>query len=101
MSAPFKVYIVFGQTGEYSNHSDWPVRGFLVRELAERFEFGCAKWAYEHSERIDEHEECDDCYSEKSNGRKCPDTEKSPHDPKYRRDYTGTDYFVVEVEVEP
>lgn len=101
MSIPFKVFVVFGTTGEYSDRGEWAVRGFLKAELAERFEFGCTQWAHEHTKRLDEHEECDDCYSEKSNFRKCPDAEKSPHDPNYRRDYTGTDYYTIEVEVDP
>jgi len=94
-----RVWIVFGSTGEYSDRREWPVRGFIDKARAEAFEFAATRWARDHSKRLKGHE-CDDCYSAAKNFRQCGEDEKSPHDPDYSRDYTGTDYYTVEVEVE-
>lgn len=80
-----KVFIVFGQTGEYSDHSNWAVKGFVDKTRAEAFELAATKWAHEAKSRV---------------GRYEPIKEPSPYDPKFRCDYTGTDYFTVEVEIE-
>lgn len=83
-----RVFIVFGQTGEYSDRTDWPVRGFMTREKAEAFEFEATKWAKGFTD---------------SRGKfyAVRDEEKPAHDPGFRHDYTGTDYYTIEVEVEP
>lgn len=94
-----KAFIVFGQTGEYSDHSNWPVRGFTAREKAEAFEFELTKIAKAH------HDACE-VVSRRNNkrGYSSREWEKAPAyvgpDPGYRHDYTGTDYYTVEVEIE-
>lgn len=87
--AAVKVYVVFGQTGEYSDHSSWPVRGFLTREKAEDFDFMATKWARGWMER-----------HENNRYRQEARDDRPAHDPGFRSDYTGTDYYTIEVEVE-
>lgn len=92
------MFIVFGQTGEYSDHSDWPVKGFTARERAEAFEFECTKAAkaWKETDTARQNEPGYDWCA-------AHDAMKTavPGDPNFRCDYTGTDYYTVEVEVEP
>lgn len=109
MGEPFKVFVVFGSTGEYSDHRSWPVRGFLSREIAERFEFGLTKAAKAFKEESDARQPrlpwndpgADAAYTEFEKW-KAPQIEHlKQEDPLFETSYTGTDYYTLEVEVEP
>jgi hypothetical protein len=97
--ASVKAFIVFGQTGEYSDHTDWPVRGFLSREKAEAFEMECTKAAKAFKKYRDKRREnagyAWDFEIEEAELKKAV-----AGDPSFRCEYTGTDYFTIEVEVE-
>jgi hypothetical protein len=94
-----RVFIVFGQTGEYSDRTDWPVKGFLSRERAEAFEMDATKWAKKYKADLAD-VQCDECYGCGRHNFGCRQEPKPPHDPGFRCDYTGTDYYTIEVEVE-
>jgi len=114
-----RVFIVFGQTGEYSDHSTWPVRGFLDKARAEAFEFDLTKAAkafhdenqarrkaFRHECRDNAASElsgpgADRFYKELAAWRAPVEAELKKRDPDFSYDYTGTDYYTVEVEVEP
>lgn len=97
-----KVFIVFGQTGEYSDHVDWPVKGFTDKARAESFEFECTKAAKVWKEERDRRRSDPDFDWSYVGGQQELKDEKAavPGDPSFRCDYTGTDYYTVEVEVE-
>ncbi len=87
-----KAFIVFGRTGEYSDRGEWPVRGFLDAAKAEAFEFESTKRAkvffdeynsLKYTEVWDEAQEA-----------------IRKFDPGFRCDYTGTDYYTIDVEIE-
>ena len=93
MAPAQKVFVVFGQTGEYSDRIDWAVRGFFSRQKAEAFEFACTQAAKKwfDARAVDDPLFCDDEALRSA----------VPGDPEFRCDYTGTDYYMIEVEVEP
>lgn len=57
------VFVVIGQSGEYSDRRDWPVAAYTDRALAERHEFAATKRAKEFHDTTCEHGErmCDFC----------------------------------------
>ena len=85
-----KVYIVMGQTGEYSDLNEWPVAAFhseakaaeRVAELdvwlrVNKFHSdGQVEWSWSELERIG----------------------KPQFDPNFTCDYTGTNYYLIAVE---
>jgi hypothetical protein len=87
-----KVYIVMGTTGEYSDRSEWPVCGYQDKALATQHADQATLWIVR---------------MRGPNGRmKDVDWEKdlslrgkSPWDKNIQIDYTGTDYYVIEVEM--
>ena len=95
------IHVVFGSTGEYSDRSEWPVRAFRDAAKAEAFEFMSTKWAHELKASIDAHGVCNECYGwDDTKKTDCPRRQKPAHDPSFRIDYTGTDYYTVRVELE-
>lgn len=97
------VYVVIGQCGEYSSHSEWGVRAFLDKDVAEDYAFRATKEAkrlerlYKADYKQWERANPDDIHAP---GR--PDTYKDPVkygsalDPEFHADaYAGTDYFVM------
>lgn len=82
-----KVYVVIGTTGEYSDRMEWLVCGFLDEEKAKErvlLAEGFARDSFISGEfnRYDDVEI------------------KNPYDGKFQIDYTGTDYYYAEIEVE-
>jgi hypothetical protein len=82
-----KIYIVEGSTGEYADRRDWLVKGYFDRTKAEQHAIDAENWLKGYG--IDNW-----C---KNFGR-IPVT--NPYDPCMDVDYTGTMYYVVEVEVD-
>ena len=85
------VYVVMGETGEYSDHCDWPVLAFDTEEMAQTFVTNAEKWLREHdlwrrSGYIDI-----DYDQQEALLRSCP------FDPDVKTDYTGTRYLVMPV----
>lgn len=83
-----KVYVVCGETGEYSNAKVWYVRSFLSPEPANAFRDRLNKWCEErglHNEGL---------------GRDFREHGKPPEDPHFCCDYTGTSYGILEIPLE-
>lgn len=84
------MWLVFGQTGEYSDHVRWPVAAYSSREAAEKHADLAKQWELATYEKRESH--------------KRNVLIKCPYDPNFRRDYTGTDWSVegpFEIFVEP
>jgi hypothetical protein len=81
--ASCSVWIVVGETGEYSDHSEWNVAGFTSEALATHFRDLCQNEA------------------DKVNGKDYTLRRgfKHAYDTQYYCDYTGTGYRVEMVEV--
>lgn len=47
-----KIYVVFGEQGEYSDWSTWPVKAFISEAAANEFETACMKFADARTKRI-------------------------------------------------
>ena len=82
-AATCSVWIVVGETGEYSDYSEWNVAGFTSEEIAERFKDLCQNEA------------------DKVNGKdyKIRNGFRHAYDSQFYCDYTGTLYRVEMVEV--
>jgi len=82
-----KIYIVYGETGEYSDRSDWNVKAFFERKKALVLLNECSedakKWEIKRESEYTS-----------------PPKDWSKHDPDMKMDYTGTDYFIAEVDLE-
>ncbi len=78
------VYVVVGSTGQYSDHREWYVMAFLSRAKAERFTEAVSA----------EYRKIKQRYSE--NLWNIPE-KANPLDPDMQIDYTGTNYYVVEM----
>ena len=79
------VYVVFGETGEYSDRSDWPVKAYLSQQVAQEL---VVKATARANELFAYH------YRDyKVSG-------VNEFDQNMRMDYTGTKYYICEVELE-
>lgn len=88
-----KIYIVFGATGEYSDHKEWPVKAFRSQEKAQAFVIQLTKEArvmlakYNNSPSYWQHG--------KDFSRSEP-FERPPNDPDFDCDYSGVNYYIEE-----
>lgn len=81
-----KVWVVIGTTGEYSDRCEWYVCGYTDKEKATEHADQATLWAVRNKDRLRETR-----YDESPL--------KSPYDEDIVCDYTGTDYYVAEVEM--
>lgn len=82
-----KLYIVMGTTGEYSDRIEWPVAAYEDTEEAEKHVDAATRRSKElmgqrKGNYYDEHPK-----------------EFNIYDPGGQIDYTGTDYYILEVEL--
>lgn len=86
MSEPTKVFVLFGETGEYSDHSEWVVRAYTTKDAAD---VDCAALnaiaGGEAAGRLSWDE------------REGVIARLKQHDADATIDYTGTHYLVAEV----
>jgi hypothetical protein len=75
------IYVVWGATGEYSDHQEWPVIAYEDEQLAQEH-------VTKASERYRE------LLAQIGNNYKIPDG-ANEWDPNMRVDYTGTRYYIV------
>ena len=83
------VYVVFGETGEYSDRSEWPVAAYSTGEMAEaRADSLAAKYREltENGTIITDYDQ-----------REAIETAMRIYDPEFRLDYTGTHWYVLSV----
>ena len=79
-----KVFIVMGTTGEYSDRSDWPVVAYTDGLKAQQHVEDATKAAKA---------------IEVTRENRFDTEEVNEYDANMRMDYTGTDYFLYEVEL--
>ena len=81
-----KIYVVVGQTGDYSDNIQWLVRAYETEKEAQDFCLMAIKWAEK--------------YHEKYKGERIYDEHELPDfDPGFKTDYTGTTYDYKPVEL--
>lgn len=84
-----KIYVVMGDTGEYSDATTWATKAFACREDADRFCKMLNDWCVEQGVHTLEMGRTE--YDVNYEG-------KCELDPDFQADYTGTCYNVLEVE---
>lgn len=87
-----KVYLIEGETGEYSDHSTWVVCASLDKPVAEAY----LKHLHKNLRRLglDEQERLASSNNSEWNSRVA---EMTALDPQFRCDYTGSNYCMFEV----
>jgi ribosomal protein L21E len=93
------IYIVEGDTGEYSGHSTWLVKAFSSKEKAEDL----ARNAMLRAKEIEKESPTDYLMQAYKVGDKVKvkAKKKNKFDPQMQMQYTGTEYTVLEVEFDP
>ena len=83
-----KVYIVIGETGEYSDRTEWPVVAFTEESQAKRFVTAAETWLRVNKCSYD------------STTMPYEDREiRSPFDPALHVAYTGCRYYFIDVDM--
>lgn len=82
-----KIFVVRGQTGEYSDRTEWPVKAFTDEDKAKEFVVQADAIA---RELYIQAEKSHSFWSFKGT---------HPLDSKFEMDYTGTSYYYEEVEL--
>ena len=83
-----KIYVCCGSTGEYSDHIEWYVRAFADESVGRDFVEKCsARYREIKAEYGD-------------NSWEIPEN-ANEFDPGMQTDYTGTNYYLVEVPFDP
>lgn len=86
------VYVVMGETGEYSDRSDWPVRAFLNEGIAQALINQLDEWLRVHGFDMGER-----AHINLERRHPLPTCEL---DPSFACDYTGTRYYLLTIELE-
>lgn len=81
-----KIYLVIGQTGEYSDQVKWYLRGFTKLKDANKL----VKLAQEEADKIFKYQD----------GKFWNVIKRNKYDKQMRMDYTGTTYKIEKVEFE-
>ena len=82
MAQQQRVYVVMGQTGEYSDHIEWTVGAYTNEGAAQTHVERCAGWYRRHKSEV---------------GRRSQSPPTNPYDPDMQTDYTGTNYYYYDV----
>ncbi|MCA1807741.1 MAG: hypothetical protein LC687_07835 [Actinobacteria bacterium] len=85
-------YVVFGSTGEYSDHEEWVVQAFTDERVAMRFVAACD--AHGRHLRL-EYEAAEDDVAERFIRDYKGRTYDHPYDPNFTYDYSGFNYYYV------
>lgn len=80
------VYVIRGETGEYSDRTDWTVKAFRTEMAAQDYLAKLVAWDAEHGARWEEF-----AYEDEPNP-------SNPFDPHYKRRYDGTTYHIEAVD---
>lgn len=84
------IYVVMGQTGEYSDRREWPVIASPCKAVAEKRAEDAADWARKNGYGTPEATAADRYEGDKR--------KQNPYDSGMDCDYTGTDYYVMAVD---
>jgi len=85
-----KIYIVCGITGEYSDRSEWNVKAFTTVEKSSNY-LEKLVTTYRSIDTTD--------YGYKRGNSEELEEVMLPLDPNFYEDYTGTSYYISEVEL--
>jgi hypothetical protein len=83
-----QVYVVMGETGEYSDREGWPVLAYMDEADARAHVARCDEWALANG-----------CHANSDQHVSFVGRDKlvNPHDERMRVDYTGVRYYVMPV----
>jgi hypothetical protein len=92
------IYVVFGKTGEYDDYRDWPVTAFLDETEAEKHAEAACAWLANKLAQT-KHKTWEAVFLDEGHTamQELADSKSNPYDPKMEIDYTGTDWYVVEI----
>jgi len=85
------IFVLFGCTGQYSDSSEWAVRGYTSKEAADA---DCAALNAIAEEIKKGEDSAGDSYDFRENAVR---ERLQPHDAYASMDYTGTEYSVTEM----
>lgn len=95
MKAPTHVYVVMGETGEYSDRSEWPVVAYFDEPAAQAHVLRAETWLREQRIFNDDQSPILGDYDART-----ALVGQNPHDPHMPApDYTGSRYYILTVEV--
>lgn len=86
-----KIYVVQGSTGEYSDNREWLVKAFVNEKRAADL----VQKASERAREVFAMRDDNDWYTYPR-----PERFNNEHDPNMQVDYTGTNYGILEVELD-
>lgn len=85
------IHVVMGTTGEYSDRSEWPVKAFSAQEKAEALVKELVAWAVVKGVHSSQSGRGFADYATRNKwAAECPD-------PNFQCDYTGTNWYTMEV----
>jgi hypothetical protein len=90
-----KAYVVMGRTGEYSDRSEWAVCAYTKEDDAKAHMAKAQEYSDAWKAFKDTQEYVDLNWNEANERIKSA----NPMDPEFSCDYTGTDYWFVELEL--
>lgn len=85
-----KVYVVMGDTGEYSDRTEWSVSAYLDESKAAAHVARLDAWLIEN--KVSRNHADVLVYEDR-------DKLRTPDDPHFTSDYTGTRYLIMAVEL--
>lgn len=83
-----KIYIVEGSTGEYADRQNWLVKAYSSRDKADAHAQSAEKWINDYG------------VSEWRKQKYDANRDLNPYDPNMSVDYTGTSYYVIELDLD-
>ena len=85
-----KIFVVQGSTGEYSDRTEWNVAAYAAKEMAERHVLLVQQWLADEIKGRD--------YWSMNWDEREALTQRNPYDSHMSFDYSGTSYWVAEVD---
>lgn len=89
-----KVHVVMGATGEWSDRIEWPVRAYRSEEAARAEVLRLTNAAMEYVTARG-----DDIFGANDETERLTEAHRAQYDPGFSCDYTGTSYFIYDVEL--
>ena len=89
------IYVVEGQTGEYSDHREWPVKAFVSEKKAKEFVLKVSEEYRRIRQKYDRY--CNDRFWYHNWDR---EKDQNLLDPYMEADYTGTTYSYYFIELD-
>lgn len=91
MTVESNAYVVFGSTGEYSDHMYWPVAVYAFKEHGEYHVMRANEWCFDNKVAPKNIDEGEDRYYNLDL--------TNPWDDGFHVDYTGTEYSLQEIPI--